>query len=430
MGSSFSAAEWDTIEAELDGDESRYGLPEGGREGSLVLSSFNIRKLGKIEGRTRELRFLAKFCARCDLVAIQEVQDKLAGLLRLKEEMEKQVAGGDEFAVVVSDITGQVPGDSGMSERLAFIFRRRRIRRAEMASDISIDATGVLLNMARHRGPINAELASERVVAYERAYRQYREELDKYVAGTADRIPDLPKKPDVDFKTFLTFTRTPHVAAFDAPAAHDKPPLRFIAVNTHLVYGKMAERRREFEALLEWIIYRLRDDDRLVAPNFILLGDLNLDFDRPQKDRAVIEDRLKTLNAIAFGRTSNRRAYFPFIDPHPATGKVFRTNARHNQTFDQIGFFLGKDERRLPNDLWRGQMATRSPDDSDGFDYGVFNFADLFARALTGKAYLRLSKSEKTELGKKFEHRVSDHMPIWVRLPRPGMKEPPDLGNR
>ena len=423
----FTAQEWRNIEAELESNPARYGLPEGGREGSLVFSSFNIRKLGRADGRKREISFMAGFCARCDLVAVQEVQDNLEGLSYLKEQMERHVAGEDEFDIVLSDVTGKVPGKRGMAERLAYIYRRRRVRRAELASDISIDATGILLNLARNPDPVIAQLASAEVSNYRDAYAKFTEELAKYAANLADRTPSLPKKPVVDFNTFLTFIRTPHIAAFEAPAAHGQKPLRFIAVNTHLIYGKMAERRREFQELLEWLIFRLAEEDRMVAPNFILLGDLNLDFDNPEKDRKAIENHLTTLNAVAFGRSNIRRVYFPFIDPHPVSNRVIRTNARQKETFDQIGLFRGRDEERLPDDRWARWRAGPGRDDPDGFDYNVFNFADLFAKATLGMTHKSLTAAEVKELGKKFEHRVSDHTPIWVRLPRPGFKTPPDL---
>ncbi len=77
--------------AELNRDPEFYGLPEGGRGASLVLASFNIRKLGSSKNREREIDFLARFCVKCDLIAIQEVQDSLEGLRRLKDQMEIQM---------------------------------------------------------------------------------------------------------------------------------------------------------------------------------------------------------------------------------------------------------------------------------------------------------------------------------------------------
>lgn len=404
MAGRFTDPEWRKIENLLDADPTSFGMPEGGREESLVFASFNIRKLGSHRNRSHEIDFLARFCACCDLVAIQEVQDNLDGLRRLKEQTEARIAGSGEYALAVSDITGKVPGDPGMAERLAFLYRHRRVRRADMASDLTIDRTSVL----DHFFDNEKELIEAR--------RKFERELVRF------KKKERKSKPVYAPPAFITFVRTPYVVTFEAPAANDAPPLRFTAVSAHLVFGTKAERRQEFDALVEWLILRLKAGKRLVAPSFILLGDLNLDFDQPRKDREKIDAVIRKYNKEAFGKANVRRVYFPFIDAHPITNENIRTNARDNQTFDQIGFFRGAEERRLPNDLWKALIKAAEP---DGFDYGVFNFADLFARALKNKAYARLTKAEKKALGKKFEHSVSDHLPIWVRLPRPGFAPPP-----
>ena len=105
-----------------------------------MFSSFNIRKLSKSKNRERELDFMSRFCARCDLIAIQKIQDSLDGLIFLQE----RVTSEGEFGLVVSDITGEVPGKRGMAERLAFLYRRQRVHRMELASDITIDRDPVI----------------------------------------------------------------------------------------------------------------------------------------------------------------------------------------------------------------------------------------------------------------------------------------------
>lgn len=82
----------------------------------------------------------------------------------------------------------------------------------------------------------------------------------------------------------------------------------------------------------------------------------------------------------------------------------FRTNARDNQTFDQIGLFFR--ERGLPTHLDNKDMGTNEI----GPDYGVFNFVNLFQDALG---------QSREELYPRFEHKVSDHLPLWLRLPLP-----------
>ena len=399
MAGRFTSAQWDSIEAELISDTARYGMPDGPREESMLFASFNIRKLGSVRNRQRELAFLARFCARCDLVAIQEVQDSLEGLLRLKSLVDERVSSSGEFELLVSDITGEVPGQSGMAERLAFLYRKSRVRRMDVTSDIAIDRTGVIENFSRNETEIT------------QAWEAYRKKLQAFKAG------NRKTKPTFSMPAFLTFTRTPYVAAFEVPAAGNAKPLRFIAVNAHLLYGTPRERKAEFKALLHWMTMRLKSEKRMIAPNFILLGDLNLDFDKPVKDRNEIETYIKGLNKEVFGSDDARRIYFPFIDKHPLTGREIRTNARQNQTFDQIAFFRGAKEKKLPSHIGRNSIDRSQP---DGFDYGVFNFAELFSRVIKGKAYHSLSKDERKALGKHFEHSVSDHLPIWIRLPRPG----------
>ena len=117
---------------------------------------------------------------------------------------------------------------------------------------------------------------------------------------------------------------------------------------------------------------------------------------------------------------------FPFIFPHPRPkpphpeDELFRSNIRLNQTYDQIGIFSG-DERvgqRLETTP-QGHTEHEQWGHAGGPDYGVFSFTDLFADALHGKRFNALTKAQRTAFAKRFEHKVSDHMPIWLRMPLP-----------
>ena len=57
--------------------------------------------------------------------------------------------------------------------------------------------------------------------------------------------------------------------------------------------------------------------------------------------------------------------------------------------------------------------------ESQGLDYGVFEFGNLFSEAILGRPYQELSTAERSSFTARFEHKVSDHMPMWVRLPLP-----------
>ena len=142
MAKPFTPAEWNLITARLEADPDRYGLPQ--REyGSVLLGSFNIRKLGSSRSRNSDTwQFLAHVCRSFDLLAVQEVMDDLSGLRRLMELL------GPDFSLVVSDQTGVFPGEPGVGERLGFIYRWRAVDRMEVASDVTFDRTKVLDSIA------------------------------------------------------------------------------------------------------------------------------------------------------------------------------------------------------------------------------------------------------------------------------------------
>ena len=140
------------------------------------------------------------------------------------------------------------------------------------------------------------------------------------------------------------------------------------------------------------------------------MGDLNLDYDNPLTDRGGIEAHLKTFNN-ASGEEVN--VYFPFLDPHPTRQTPFRTNARLSETFDQIGIFSR--DTRLPTFEDNAIMGR----DVRGPDYGVSEFVNLFSEAVLQRPFDRLTAQEKGDFVAKFQHKVSDHMPLWLRLPLP-----------
>ena len=92
---------------------------------------------------------------------------------------------------------------------------------------------------------------------------------------------------------------------------------------------------------------------------------------------------------------------------------VFQTNARILETFDQIGLFNW--DSRLPTYLDNATMGTQTR----GPDYGVFEFGNLFSEAILGRPYQELAAAERSDSTARFEHKVRDHMPVWVRLPLP-----------
>ena len=389
MASRFSNPEWTKIKKELENDPDKYGFPIR-NEKSVLLGSFNIRKLGKVANRNKaEWEFLVKICKQFDLLAVQEILDDSSGIRKLHSDMNKQ---GDHFGLIISDATGTFPGESGSPERLGYIFRWETVERCEVVSDVTYDRTKVVRNIYE-----NLEAITNSFSDFDTKMRSFEADLRS-------------SKPKIKMPVFLSFIRQPYVVGFRiGPKAQD--PTEFMAVNAHLLFGDfMSDREQEFDALMEWIIERVKQQTNTYFDNFILLGDLNLNFDNPARDRAKVSKKMKTFDGNA-GNTFN--VNFPFLDVHKGMNEVFRTNARKTETFDHIGLFFKGDS--LPT----FEQNENMDDNVNGPNYGMFDFVDLFAVATKGKEFSQMSSAEKKSFYKKFEFKVSDHMPIWFRLPMP-----------
>jgi hypothetical protein len=267
------------------------------------------------------------------------------------------------------------------------------VERTEVATDVTYDRTKVLNTIAG-----NYDAFSEAMGPYATRYAAY-------MAGTSR------SKPKLRMPMFLTFIRQPFCVSFRIAGNPGTKPYEFMAVNAHLYYGDyISDRRQEFDALMDWITERVVLDHRAYYPNFLLLGDLNLDYDNPNTERARIEPHLKTLNNRSGDEVN---VYFPFLDSHPDRTGPFRTNARMSETFDQIGLFSR--DSRLPTFEDNSIMGQ----DARGPDYGVFNFVELFSQALLNAPFESLTGDTREDFLRRFQHKVSDHMPLWMRLPMP-----------
>ena len=403
MAKKFNNEQWARIFELLDAHEDDYGLPKR-RNKSVVIGTFNIRSLSKVSNRSEQSwDLLERICGRFDLLAIQEVRDNLEGIIALLDRL------GKKYGLVVSDVTGSFPGSGGHAERLAYLFRWDRIVRTELASDITYDRSEIMKTLKGSRLKWNT---------YLREYIQWEE--DKASGAISDSTKP-PKAP-----TFLTFIRQPHCASFEIKSKSDaEKPIQFLAINVHLLYGNHAEeRKQEFDALIGWMTLRSKQRKRMYHENLILLGDCNLEFGDAEDKRAAIDAYLKKLNKTVLKSSSAAKANFPLLSPHPTRpDEVLRTNARDNQTYDQIGIFSR--DARLPRSDDNDDAGTRGP---DGYDYGVFRFNDLFTRAVyedefeadVPPGYDDLNKTEKKYIIDRTEWDVSDHMPAWFRLPIPG----------
>ena len=385
---SFTTAEWNKINKELEDNPNDYGFPVNDKD-SLIIGSFNIRKLGTKKNRNQqEWDFLTKTCSQFDLLAVQEVMDNLEGVQYLKQQIQKE---NSRFRILLSDATGTFPGESGLTERLCFLYNLDFVRRDEVVSDITYDRSKLMATLYENMDQLNA------------AFEDYKKKMDSF------NMELRKSKPNLKVPVFLSFIRQPYCVAFSLGTPDTKKPFEIMAVNAHLLFGNyMSDRELEFQALMEWIIERVKQENKTYYDNFMLLGDLNLNFDNPDKDISRIASYLKSFDSDS---GNEFMVNFPFLDVHPEQSEVWRTNARKSETFDHIGFFFN--DGRLP-DHTKNDAAGKN-----NYDFRVFDFVKLFAKATENTTIDQMTSSQKKSFFSKFEHKVSDHMPIWVRLPLP-----------
>ena len=388
MAEPFSEQEWAQINAHLDANPSKYGMPARS-DRSVVMLSWNIRKFGAFEegGVTKKspgaFAMIERVCGHADLIAIQEVQRDTGSLYELRDRLR---AAGTPWDVVVSDVTGMAPGYEGMAERHAILYRSDRVKRGDLASDLSFDRSAVLENS---NDALRALVGKEIEVAGK----------EGILATISEWLSGQKKLMGAKLKRFVQFIRTPHIVEFviEGPAG----AYEFYVVNAHLVSGdSKTERELEFFALLEWL---LLDSRRTVAEDgktFLLMADLNLDFQSSiDKRRAAMGDYLTSINEE---KDLKAKVNFPFLDGE------FYTNARRDETFDHIAWITT--DTRLPRGRHNDQAGQLGPDQ---YAYGMFDFVEAFSDAGPGRA------ADGNPAFDRYTHDFTDHMPIWVRLPVP-----------
>jgi len=398
MAAHFSNSEWNKINQLFSQSAKDFDLPSR-RSDSVVIGSFNIRKLGAVRNRTRQSwDFLASTISRFDLIAIQEIMDDLSGFEHLLSLL------GNNYGMVVSDVTGAKPGKSGNIERLGFLFNWKRIQRTALASDITFDRTEIANELYDFRSQ------------FSKAWTKHTKELNNWEIKKQQNKSQgkrAPSRPPVTLPRFISFVRQPHCVSFRIKGSDSTKPFEFLVVNAHLLYGTNKEERHwEFSALIEWLTIRAKFIDTLYHPNLMLLGDCNLDFDEVPKMREKIDAFLKGLNKSVLSSKKAAKTNFPMLTEHPQRG-ILKSALRQKQTYDQIGIFSNDPRLPKPTD---NKTAGSSP---GGYNYGVFNIANLFANALHGKDIDNITSTQKQAIYRKAEFDVSDHMPIWMRLPLP-----------
>jgi exonuclease III len=200
----------------------RSGLPHKVIDSNLLVGTWNIRAFSKLypqweenpanpKRNLRALVYISEIISHFDVIAIQEVKVDTSGIRILLEKFL-----GPDWGLIISDVSA---GDSGNSERLAFIYDKRRVQPSGLAGEIVLPLTS---------------------------------------AGD-------PVKQ---------FDRTPYIVGFKSNKES------FSLLTAHIKYGSSpSDRIPEITALSNYIANEIRDRTRVEGEekNLIILGDFNID---------------------------------------------------------------------------------------------------------------------------------------------------------
>jgi endonuclease/exonuclease/phosphatase family metal-dependent hydrolase len=147
-------------------------IPTKQLDRNLLIATWNIRALGDLTDKWRsepgdsprrdlgDLCKIATILSRFDVIAIQEVRGASRALRLILDCL------GDNWAFMLTDVTKGRPGNS---ERIAFLFDRRRIRPSGLACEIvepddsPLELTATIVRRQFARTPYAVGFASERL---------------------------------------------------------------------------------------------------------------------------------------------------------------------------------------------------------------------------------------------------------------------------
>jgi endonuclease/exonuclease/phosphatase family metal-dependent hydrolase len=198
------------------------GIPSKLTDRNLIVGTWNVRGFGDLfasweenddspKRNLRGLACIAEIVSRFDVIAIQEVKRGTAAIRTLLRDFL-----GPDWDLVMSDVTA---GDKGNSERLAFIYDRRRVQPSGLAGEIV--------------------------------------------------LPPTPQGDPAE-----QFDRTPYIVGFRSAGE------TFALLTAHIRYGEQpADRIGELKSLAAHIAKEIRDRASATgeANNLIVLGDFNID---------------------------------------------------------------------------------------------------------------------------------------------------------
>ena len=119
-------------------------IPQKNAENSLLLATWNIRQF--TDNRKQEsYMYIAEILSRFDLIAVQEVKEKMRGLEKVKSIL------GKNWDYIATDVTDSTDGGNG--ERIAFLYDTNKVSFKNIAGEIVLPHTELIQGMQFARTP-------------------------------------------------------------------------------------------------------------------------------------------------------------------------------------------------------------------------------------------------------------------------------------
>lgn len=216
----------------------KQGVPDRNVSETLLLGSFNIRdfdsnKFGHGKRLAESYYYLAEMIAAFDLVALQEINENLAGLKKLMKHL------GGNWDYIATDT-------SGNKERMVFVYDRNKVWFRNIAGEI--------------------------VLPHKKLKREEFEAFAKSVEGLDNKeFARLASERDA-LNPNRQFDRTPFIVSFQSGW------FKFKICTVHIYYGatsgiKLERRQREIREVAKFLKKRADKDSK---EHYILLGDFNI----------------------------------------------------------------------------------------------------------------------------------------------------------
>ena len=333
-------------------------VPEKDTEENLLLATWNVRDLGKVNRRGFGERmpetyfYIAEVLSRFDFVAVQEVNE-------LDEWRKVTEILAPDYGWIATDVTD--PGLGGNGERLTYLYDKRKVWFQNIAGELVLPAKLLITTSVE---PEEADEDDETV------------ELDGKEVGKQ-------------------FRRTPFAALFQSAW------FKFEICTVHIYYGnasgpKLQERIAEIERIAEYFGRRAEaafKDGR----SLVLLGDFNV--------VGADHDTMKALLASGF--------------KSPKLLQKLATNIGGDMYYDQIVFrarpgdldYLDTDAQDAS-----GRAGAVNIFEKLYTKEHFQNYEEDAANSSNGKKAKAKGELEEFYLEDWRTYQFSDHRPLWVRL--------------